>query len=160
MTGTGMSPTAAQEHRPHGTLRPSAHPTGSDALRAVDTDVPGAVRGVLAELLARRLAAAEAIDPLFARDLAARVARFTEDGGKFNRSRLGAARDTPASAAGEATVQGARVVLEQPQHPPHHRFRDRRRRCAVRVRGRGRGHRPAAAPAAPRPAWPGRRRGP
>ncbi|MBK3641408.1 polyprenyl synthetase family protein [Streptomyces sp. MBT33] len=88
MTGTGMSPSTAQEHRPHGTRLHSAHPTGSDALRAVDADVPGAVRGMLAELLARRLTAAEAVDPLFARDLAARVARFTEDGGKFSRSRL------------------------------------------------------------------------
>ncbi|OIK29249.1 geranylgeranyl pyrophosphate synthase [Streptomyces malaysiense] len=55
---------------------------------AVDADVTGAVRAVLGELLARDMAAARAVDPLFAEDVAARVARFTQGGGKFGRSRL------------------------------------------------------------------------
>ncbi|WP_324789565.1 polyprenyl synthetase family protein [Streptomyces sp. H51] len=79
---------------PHGVVtgaRPHAvdgDVPGADDPHGVDADVTGAVRGVLAGLLAERVAAAEAVDPLFARDLAARVARFTEDGGKFTRSRL------------------------------------------------------------------------
>ncbi|MFR0359895.1 polyprenyl synthetase family protein [Streptomyces sediminimaris] len=54
----------------------------------MDADVTGAVRGVLAESLAQRMSAAEAVDPLFAEDLAARVAEFTQDGGKLTRSRF------------------------------------------------------------------------
>ncbi|MHC3469381.1 polyprenyl synthetase family protein [Streptomyces sp. 7R007] len=90
-----MSPTAAQDHRPDARgrdhphrARPTAHPSGSGEMHAVDADVTGAVRGVLGDLLDRRLTAAEAIDPLFARDLAARVTRFTQDGGKLSRSRF------------------------------------------------------------------------
>ncbi|MGW0330739.1 polyprenyl synthetase family protein [Streptomyces sp. NPDC003011] len=100
-----MSPTAAEEHRadrrprdhltpghgsparPHATP-PAAHPAGRDDPRAVDANVAGAVRGVLTELLAERVAAAETVDPLFAQDLAARVARFTQHGGKLSRPRL------------------------------------------------------------------------
>lgn len=80
MTGTGMGPPARQDQR--GPEHAFAHPC------AVDADVTGAVRAVLADLLARRVAAAEAVDPLFARDLAARVARFTHDGGKLARPQL------------------------------------------------------------------------
>ncbi|MFI6564293.1 polyprenyl synthetase family protein [Streptomyces sp. NPDC050534] len=65
-----------------------AHRHGPDDPRAVDANVAGAVRGVLAESLDRRMSAAESIDPLFAKDLAARVADFTQDGGKLTRSRF------------------------------------------------------------------------
>ncbi|MFJ9542194.1 polyprenyl synthetase family protein [Streptomyces sp. NPDC101225] len=54
----------------------------------MDADVAGAVRRVLSAALARRVSAAEALDPLFARDVAARVADFTRDGGKLTRSRF------------------------------------------------------------------------
>ncbi|WP_079178071.1 polyprenyl synthetase family protein, partial [Streptomyces mangrovisoli] len=63
-------------------------PHDEHAPAAVDADVTLAVRGVLGGLLDERLAAARAVDPLFAADLAERVARFTEQGGKFSRSRL------------------------------------------------------------------------
>ncbi|WP_377267867.1 polyprenyl synthetase family protein [Peterkaempfera sp. SMS 1(5)a] len=55
---------------------------------AVDADVPAAVGRVLAEILRRRTAQAAALDGVFARDVAERVARFTLDGGKRMRSRL------------------------------------------------------------------------
>ncbi|MDL5205823.1 polyprenyl synthetase family protein [Streptomyces sp. ALI-76-A] len=111
-----MSPTAAREHRadrrprdhlvpghgspdrpdrPHATLSATAadaaadaHQAGTDDARTVDADVAGAVLGVLSELLTERVAAAETVDPLFAQDLAARVARFTQYGGKLSRPRL------------------------------------------------------------------------
>lgn len=60
----------------------------TDDPRAVDADVTGAVRAVLDDLLAAQMTAAQAVDPLFAEDLAARVARFTHSGGKFGRSRF------------------------------------------------------------------------
>ncbi|MFF0015685.1 polyprenyl synthetase family protein [Streptomyces sp. NPDC005374] len=97
-----MNPTTAKDHRveprPRGHLpceqgspapppRSAAHPAVPSPA-TVDADVTEAVRGVLAGLLDRRTAAAEAVDPLFAEDLAARVAYFTQNGGKFNRSRL------------------------------------------------------------------------
>ncbi|MFD7435418.1 polyprenyl synthetase family protein [Streptomyces sp. NPDC059861] len=82
----------------------AAHPTGpppaapadrhepcpADGFRpaAVDRDVSAAVGRVLAQVLAEHLARARALDPLFARDVADRVARFTLDGGKRLRSRL------------------------------------------------------------------------
>ncbi|MYT03502.1 MULTISPECIES: polyprenyl synthetase family protein, partial [Streptomyces] len=56
--------------------------------RAVDADVTHAVRSVLGDLLDQRLAAAEAVDPLFGEELAARVAGFTRSGGGLGRSRL------------------------------------------------------------------------
>lgn len=97
-----MNPTTTKDHRveprPRGHLpceQGSPAPTPRSAARpavlspaSVDADVTEAVRGVLAGLLDRRTAAAEAVDPLFAEDLAARVAYFTQNGGKFNRSRL------------------------------------------------------------------------
>ncbi|MFJ8295099.1 polyprenyl synthetase family protein [Streptomyces sp. NPDC094447] len=54
----------------------------------VDDDVAAAVNTALATVLGRRLAEAEAVDPLFAEDLARRVARFTLDGGRRMRARL------------------------------------------------------------------------
>ncbi|SCD79903.1 geranylgeranyl diphosphate synthase, type I, partial [Streptomyces sp. SolWspMP-5a-2] len=67
---------------------PRPLPRGVSDVRAVDDDVTGAVRRTLTVLLAEREAAARAVDPLFAGDLAARVSRFTVSGGKFGRSRL------------------------------------------------------------------------
>jgi geranylgeranyl diphosphate synthase type I len=67
---------------------PATRPAYGDDPRAVDADVTHAVRTVLGDLLDRQVAAAEAVDPLFGEDLAARVARFTRNGGKFGRSRF------------------------------------------------------------------------
>ncbi|MFF4055367.1 polyprenyl synthetase family protein [Streptomyces sp. NPDC001668] len=77
--GRGDHPRAS----PHET-----RPAYGDDPPAVDADVSGAVRVVLGDLLDRQVAAAEAADPLFAADLAAPVARFTRNGGKFARSRF------------------------------------------------------------------------
>ncbi|MFI9150395.1 polyprenyl synthetase family protein [Streptomyces sp. NPDC053367] len=74
---------------------------------AVDADVPAAVGRVLEDLLADRLTRAHAMDALFARELAERVARFTREGGKRARSQLVwwslracGGTDTTAAAAG------------------------------------------------------------
>ncbi|OQR63122.1 geranylgeranyl pyrophosphate synthase [Streptomyces maremycinicus] len=61
---------------------------GLDDLRAVDGDVPAAVGRLLEHLLAERTTQASALDPVFAQDLAERVARFTLDGGKRTRSQF------------------------------------------------------------------------
>ncbi|MGX1548251.1 polyprenyl synthetase family protein [Streptomyces adustus] len=53
-----------------------------------DADVPAAVGRVLENVLADRVARASRVDPLFARDLAERVRRFTQDGGKRVRAQL------------------------------------------------------------------------
>ncbi|MGQ4363480.1 polyprenyl synthetase family protein [Streptomyces sp. SAS_272] len=53
-----------------------------DAVDAVDADVPAAVGRVLDALLAERVEHAAALDPVFGRDLAERVARCTLEGGK------------------------------------------------------------------------------
>ncbi|MFF7069653.1 polyprenyl synthetase family protein [Streptomyces pseudovenezuelae] len=96
-TAEQVSPTAARR-----TAEPADHVRGDhqrasppttrsaygDDPRAVDADVTHAVRAVLGELLDQQLAAAEAVDPLFGEDLAARVARFTRSGGRLGRSRL------------------------------------------------------------------------
>jgi geranylgeranyl diphosphate synthase type I len=130
--GTGMNPTTAKDHRvdlrprghlpseqgsPAPTPRSVAHPA-APAPRTVDADVTKAVRGVLADLLARRTEAAEAVDPLFAHDLAARVAHFTQNGGKFNRSRflwwaLRACGGTEPAQAQAALRIGAALELIQ-----------------------------------------------
>ncbi|MFD3729127.1 polyprenyl synthetase family protein [Streptomyces sp. NPDC058671] len=67
---------------PHGVAVQEVEPA------AVDEDVPAAVGHVLDQVLADRLTRAGALDALFARDLAERVTRFTQDGGKRTRSRL------------------------------------------------------------------------
>lgn len=67
---------------------PATRPAYGDDPRAVDADITGAVRTVLGDLLAGQVAAAEAVDPLFGADLATRVARFTQGGGKLARSRF------------------------------------------------------------------------
>ncbi|MER5308413.1 polyprenyl synthetase family protein [Streptomyces sp. NPDC002773] len=65
-------------------------PTSADTVdpASVDADVPAAVGHVLEGLLADRLTRAGALDALFARELAERVAHFTQDGGKRTRSQL------------------------------------------------------------------------
>ncbi|MEU3461243.1 polyprenyl synthetase family protein [Streptomyces sp. NPDC006733] len=63
---------------------------GTDPLdpAAVDADVAAAVGRVLGQELRERVFAAAAIDPVFAQDIAERVARFTLDGGKRTRSQF------------------------------------------------------------------------
>jgi geranylgeranyl diphosphate synthase type I len=84
----------ALEQRDHGrddgvrAMPPATRQAYGDDPRAVDADVTGAVRAVLGDLLAGQVAAAESVDPLFGADLAARVARFTQGGGKLGRSRF------------------------------------------------------------------------
>lgn len=63
-------------------------PDAAERLRAIDRDVPGAVGGVLDALLAERTERAAALDPVFGRDVADRVARFARHGGKVMRPRL------------------------------------------------------------------------
>ncbi|MEU2119625.1 polyprenyl synthetase family protein [Streptomyces sp. NPDC016459] len=67
---------------PHGVAVQEVEPA------AVDADVAAAVGHVLDQVLADRLTRAGALDTLFARDLAERVTRFTQDGGKRTRSQL------------------------------------------------------------------------
>ncbi|MFD3420064.1 polyprenyl synthetase family protein [Streptomyces decoyicus] len=55
---------------------------------SVDPDVPAAVGSVLADVLRDRTASACALDGVFGRDVAERIARFTLDGGKRMRSQF------------------------------------------------------------------------
>ncbi|MEU0787768.1 polyprenyl synthetase family protein [Streptomyces sp. NPDC006173] len=68
----------------------SPAPAGAsfDELSSIDADVPAAVDGHLAHLLAERAAEAAALDPVFAHDLADRVVRFTLAGGKRTRAQF------------------------------------------------------------------------
>ncbi|MFD9117692.1 polyprenyl synthetase family protein [Streptomyces bottropensis] len=77
----GPSAGTRHEGRPH-------QPPGTSEPRGIDQDVPGAVRRVLESLLADRTERAAALDPVFAGDLAERVARFALDGGKLMRPRF------------------------------------------------------------------------
>ena len=89
-----MGPSDAKDHpaaaSPPGASEevPSQVPADACEPHAVDRDVPGAVRRVLAGLLAERTERAAALDPVFAADLAERVARFALDGGKLTRPRF------------------------------------------------------------------------
>lgn len=96
-----MRRTAAQDHpaaapRPPtgpASLRepPPGHrrvPSPESEARLIDADVPAAVGRTLAAVLGERRREAAHLDPLFARDLAERVARFTLDGGKRLRSQF------------------------------------------------------------------------
>ncbi|MFJ4769849.1 polyprenyl synthetase family protein [Streptomyces uncialis] len=96
-----MRRTAAQDHPaaaprpPSGpaSLRepPPGHrrvPSPESEARLIDADVPAAVGRTLAAVLGERRREAAHLDPLFARDLAERVARFTLDGGKRLRSQF------------------------------------------------------------------------
>ncbi|MGX1274128.1 polyprenyl synthetase family protein [Streptomyces phaeoluteigriseus] len=67
---------------------PARFPLDVNDLSALDDDVPGAVGRLLDHLLAQRAEQAAALDPVFARDLAERVRRFTTDGGKRMRPRF------------------------------------------------------------------------
>ncbi|MFG3656939.1 polyprenyl synthetase family protein [Streptomyces sp. NPDC047706] len=83
---------ATASERPHHEAAPDAGAESRGAagfqVAAVDRDVRAAVERVLGQVLAENLARARALDPLFARDVADRVARFTLDGGKRLRSRI------------------------------------------------------------------------
>ncbi|MFH9553033.1 polyprenyl synthetase family protein [Streptomyces sp. NPDC017435] len=80
-------PAGASGSRPEDAAFAPFLPDVSD-LRALDDDVPAAVGHVLDRILAERAARAGALDPVFAHDLADRVARFTLDGGKRTRSQF------------------------------------------------------------------------
>ncbi|MGY5053169.1 polyprenyl synthetase family protein [Streptomyces sp. 900105755] len=93
-------------------------PAGSAEVREVDADVPGAVGRMLDHVLAERLRRARLADPLFAEELAERVARFTLQGGKRTRaqlvwwaSRACGGRD-PASAAAALHIAAALELLQ------------------------------------------------
>jgi geranylgeranyl diphosphate synthase type I len=75
---------------PHGAAAARTVPPAppSTDVRAVDADVPAAVGRVLQQVLATRLSRAHAINGLFAAELADRVGRFTQEGGKRTRSQL------------------------------------------------------------------------
>ncbi|MEU9337306.1 polyprenyl synthetase family protein [Streptomyces sp. NPDC048290] len=80
-------PTADPPHRP------SADPAGPGGdgpveASAVDADVPAAVGRELRALLAVRLVGCRELDPVFARDIAERVAHFAGRGGRRIRPRL------------------------------------------------------------------------
>ncbi|KAB1978833.1 polyprenyl synthetase family protein [Streptomyces triticiradicis] len=85
-------PTRPPDSAPHGgraegTTASSSLPHHGD-LRSVSDDVAGAVGRVLERLLGDLTERAAALDPVFAHDLAERVARFTLDGGKRTRSQF------------------------------------------------------------------------
>ncbi|MEV5427929.1 polyprenyl synthetase family protein [Streptomyces sp. NPDC052701] len=85
---------------------PAPLPPGIGDAHAVDEDADAAVGRVLGHVLTERLDRARAVDPLFAQDLAERVARFTERGGRRMRARLvwGALR---ACGGGDASAAAA-----------------------------------------------------
>ncbi|MEW2416939.1 polyprenyl synthetase family protein [Streptomyces sp. NPDC046866] len=80
----------------------------------VDEDVPAAVEARLGEMLERRLAEAEATDPVFAADIAARVAQFALAGGRRLRSELlwWAMRGCGGEDAEARRALGAAAALE------------------------------------------------
>ncbi|MEU4046539.1 polyprenyl synthetase family protein [Streptomyces antibioticus] len=80
-----MDRPAADQAPPPPRLPPAAR---TEAVEIIDGDVPAAVGRVLDALLAERVAHATGLDPVFGRDLAARVARFTLEGGKRTRSQF------------------------------------------------------------------------
>ncbi|MFD9007034.1 polyprenyl synthetase family protein [Streptomyces sp. NPDC059582] len=73
--------------RPEGD-KPGPSRVDAHDLHAIDADVPAAVGRFLDRILAERTAQAAALDPVFAHDLAERVARFTLDGGKRTRAQF------------------------------------------------------------------------
>ncbi|MFH9728418.1 polyprenyl synthetase family protein [Streptomyces sp. NPDC017254] len=74
---------------------------------AVDADVPTAVGRMLEGVLADRLVRARDLDALFARELAERVTRFTQEGGKRIRSQLVWWSMRACGGAGEPTFTAA-----------------------------------------------------
>ncbi|MFF7445606.1 MULTISPECIES: polyprenyl synthetase family protein [unclassified Streptomyces] len=88
-----MRPIEAKDHPVAATVSgpgpvPARFPQDGGGPRAVDADVSAAVGRMLDSVLAERVERAAALDPDFGRDLAARLARFTLDGGKRIRSRF------------------------------------------------------------------------
>lgn len=82
--GAEARPSAgAPENRP-----PGPHRLGRADPELIDEDVHGSVGAVLEDVLHERVRRAEAIDATFARDIAARIARFTLHGGKRLRSQF------------------------------------------------------------------------
>ncbi|WP_240801830.1 polyprenyl synthetase family protein [Streptomyces sp. A1136] len=79
-----MIPKAVLEHAPASARAGSAGP----ARDRVDADVPAAVRRELETVLDALLARARSLDPVFASDVAERLAAFTLRGGRRNRSRF------------------------------------------------------------------------
>ncbi|WP_309506003.1 polyprenyl synthetase family protein [Streptomyces pyxinicus] len=85
----GRPPADAHHRMPAGAgPRGGGQPAVPPDTFAVDADVPGAVVRELRALLAERLAAGHALEPVFAEDIAERVARFTLAGGRRIRPRL------------------------------------------------------------------------
>ncbi|RAJ63659.1 MULTISPECIES: polyprenyl synthetase family protein [unclassified Streptomyces] len=91
---------------------------GAAEVREADADVPGAVGRTLDGVLAERLRRARSADPLFAEELAERVARFTLKGGKRTRAQLVwwavracAGRD-PVAAAAALRIGSALELLQ------------------------------------------------
>ncbi|MEV3871900.1 polyprenyl synthetase family protein [Streptomyces sp. NPDC049906] len=109
-SGAGPPPGRVPRHQP-----PPRHPPPQ--ARHVDRDVPSAVGEVLARLLDERLDQSARLDPVFARDVAACVARFTLDGGKRLRSQFlwwaMRACDGPAAAVVPALRIAAALELLQ-----------------------------------------------
>ncbi|MGV9356682.1 polyprenyl synthetase family protein [Streptomyces misionensis] len=93
-------------------------PACSVEVREADADVPGAVGRMLDGVLAERLRRARSADPLFAEELAERVARFTLTGGKRTRAQLvwwaarACAGPDPAAAAAALRLGGAVELLQ------------------------------------------------
>lgn len=163
----GALPGAADAH---GDTSPAPRPG------AVDADVPTAIGHMLEQVLAERLIRADALDPLFSRELADRVARFTREGGKRTRSQLlwwsmRACGGDDAATAVAALRLGAALELLQTCALVHDDVMDgstlRRGRPALHADVRDRYGSPRRRPAPPvsvRPprSWPGtwRSRGP
>ncbi|MFB8777706.1 polyprenyl synthetase family protein [Streptomyces broussonetiae] len=131
-------PVSTVRVRPDG---PTARPPQRPGPRAVDVDVRAAVGQVLDELLDDRVGQARTVEPLFAADLAERVARFTREGGGRTRPRLlwGAlsACGGAEESAGAALRLGAALELLQTCALVHDDVMD----DAVRRRGRPALHR-------------------
>ncbi|RPK54249.1 Farnesyl diphosphate synthase [Streptomyces sp. ADI96-02] len=94
------------------------HGRAADTADRVDADVVDAVLHCARTVLAERVARAAEIDPLFAADVAGRVADFTLDGGKLVRPRLlwwamRACGGADAAAAGAALRLGVALELIQ-----------------------------------------------
>ncbi|WP_078631518.1 polyprenyl synthetase family protein [Streptomyces resistomycificus] len=66
----------------------SPYPADARDVRGADQDVPYAVTRALDAALDEHLTRAAGLDPVFKRDIADRVARFTQDGGKRLRSQF------------------------------------------------------------------------
>ncbi|MGV9993622.1 polyprenyl synthetase family protein [Streptomyces sp. NPDC003374] len=113
----------ADDEQGHGRAeeRPAAGgplPAGPAEVRRIDADVPGAVGRMLDHVLTERLRRARLADPLFAREVAERVAGFTLEGGKRRRAQLvwwasrACAGPDPASAGAALRIAAALELLQ------------------------------------------------